>query len=747
MAESESLLGREPGLARNVSSDALWIPITIHLPLGLAKSWTPTCAEFSIYTPLLAIIFFAQLANTVLVPVLPFMVTHVGADPMYYGLLQSAYWVVELVSAPILGSWSDRIGRRAVITGSLVVSAGAHAVLALAPGVRTMLLARVLCGCGFQLALCRAYFAEVGSSHNRASSFGLIGVITGIALTMGPTLGGVVGGSGKPHNSAWFACVLCLIAAAFAARWRPLEPVEKLVTRTDRRRWVRIDLRRGEADASADGADARAPHAGGKGGGGGGGGGGGALPSGAAREPHGSAAIVGDGDGDGDGDVDNRRSVAPDDDDDDANALEGAWRARDRPSGADGARSDGGAGGGGGGAGVDDGDEPKMRAQLPRGPPGVFSRSRVLCKVWRLNAWLVRQGVYPLLVLNTSFRFAFSVYKSSFAFFCMHSFGYGAAEVGVALSLMGLLGIFVQGVLLRIVVRCAQDGNTLYMGLLSTSLGLSMLAVSYTPPLLGLSLGLITVGYGLAVPSLSALFSHVPMQQGVMQGIAGSADRFGQAVGPIAGMQLLNVVGERGLMNYTGIGLFLICTVCVQFIRGSDGAAISTALVRGIWRQLARLKLRLGGNAGALATAETAALLRADGTSASSDDGVLRAHHLNGRSHTHGTRAAGGARDSASSGGYPPPELVVAHASPSQAGLTVRHPNRDGLAAMARERSIPSALGALRADIDARNGGLKRPRSGSIVVRNGVVDVALPSPFDTHVAEDIRMLRERSHSF
>lgn len=186
-------------------------------------------------------------------------------------------------------------------------------------------------------------------------------------------------------------------------------------------------------------------------------------------------------------------------------------------------------------------------------------------------------------------------------------------------------------------------------------------------------------------------------------------------------MQLLNVVGERGLMNYTGIGLFLICTVCVQFIRGSDGAAISTALVRGIWRQLARLKLRLGGNAGALATAETAALLRADGTSASSDDGVLRAHHLNGRSHTHGTRAAGGARDSASSGGYPPPELVVAHASPSQAGLTVRHPNRDGLAAMARERSIPSALGALRADIDARNGGLKRPRSGSIVVRNGVV--------------------------
>lgn len=139
--------------------------------------------------------------------------------------------------------------------------------------------------------------------------------------------------------------------------------------------------------------------------------------------------------------------------------------------------------------------------------------------------------MYPLLLLNTAFRLAFSVYKSSFAFFCMHSFGYGAAEVGLALSLMGLLGIFVQGVLLRLVVAAARDGSALCLGLLATSLGLALLSAAHSAPLLVLSLGLITVGYGLCVPSLSALFSHVPMQQGVMQGIAGSADRLGQAIG------------------------------------------------------------------------------------------------------------------------------------------------------------------------------------------------------------------------
>jgi hypothetical protein len=360
--------GGRLGLHRSLSTEALWIPITIHLPLGLAKSWTPSCAEFSIYTPLLVIIFFAQLANTVLVPVLPFMVTQMGADPIYYGLLQSAYWVVELVSAPVLGGWSDRVGRQRVILGSLLVSAVAHAVLALAPGIRTMLLARVLAGFGFQLALCRAYFAEVGSAKNRASSFGLIGVITGVALTMGPTLGGVVGGSGKPHNSAWFASALCLVAAVVALRWQPLEPVEKLVTRSSRRRWVRIDLRKGQqrggahavqevplldesatlvSDDDDDGSPARQ-------GGAGGGGAGGAEPA----------------------------------DDDDANDCEGA----DGDEAAQHARGAGRKGG------------PSAEA------PACLRRSKLLCKLWKLNLWLARKGVYPLLLLNTAFRFAFSVY-------------------------------------------------------------------------------------------------------------------------------------------------------------------------------------------------------------------------------------------------------------------------------------------------------------------------------------------------
>ena len=55
----------------------------------------------------------------------------------------------------------------------------------------------------------------------------------------------------------------------------------------------------------------------------------------------------------------------------------------------------------------------------------------------------------------------------------------------------------------------------------------------------------------LQVPCISALFSAVPVEQGVMQGIAGAIDRFGQAFGPIVGGIMLKALGEAMLMRCT----------------------------------------------------------------------------------------------------------------------------------------------------------------------------------------------------
>jgi len=187
-------------------------------------------------------------------------------------------------------------------------------------------------------------------------------------------------------------------------------------------------------------------------------------------------------------------------------------------------------------------------------------------KTYKFAVWLNKHSLYPLLLLNFFFRFAFAAYKSVFAFFCMKQLGYETAEVGYLLSGMGLAGMGVQGVLVRVVVGCCGEERALLIAMAATALGFVALSVTSDLTLLVPALGLIAIGYGLAVPCLSTLFSHVPVEQGIMQGIAGAIDRFGQAFGPVVGGAALHMLGEAGLMRVTGFGLAGISSLCLLFI-------------------------------------------------------------------------------------------------------------------------------------------------------------------------------------
>lgn len=180
------------------------MPITINLPLGFAKSFSPeNCAPCTLLFGPFTIILLAQTANTVLVPVLPFLVKDVGADAVTYGLLQSTLWTSQTVLAPLLGWLSDRCGRRPVILLSLLFSAAGNALLAMATTVSMMLVARVVSGLGFQIALFRAYFADTAPKESRTGRFGLIGVITSASLFVGPSLGGLISRAyGRTHARA-----------------------------------------------------------------------------------------------------------------------------------------------------------------------------------------------------------------------------------------------------------------------------------------------------------------------------------------------------------------------------------------------------------------------------------------------------------------------------------------------------------------------------------------------------------------
>jgi hypothetical protein len=129
---------------------------------------------------------------------------------------------------------------------------------------------------------------------------------------------------------------------------------------------------------------------------------------------------------------------------------------------------------------------------------------------------------------------------------------------------MGLGGMFVQGVLVRVVVRWLGEERTLFVAMASTAGGFALLAATHNLQLLVPALSLIAVGYGLTVPCLTTLFSHVPVEQGVMQGIAGAIDRFGQAFGPLVGGALMGMLGEAALSS---VCLVFVGEGCLHWMR------------------------------------------------------------------------------------------------------------------------------------------------------------------------------------
>jgi len=152
---------------------------------------------------------------------------------------------------------------------------------------------------------------------------------------------------------------------------------------------------------------------------------------------------------------------------------------------------------------------------------------------------------------------------------------------------MGVGGMFVQGVLVRVINGSLGEQRTLVLAMACTSLGYAGLAAVASVASLVPCLGLVSLGYGLAVPCISTLFSHVPVEQGVMQGLAGSIDRFGQVFGPVVGGWLLEEAGMETLMVSTGGCLAIVSAVCLCLVvdetsawvrrRGACGAAVDCA--------------------------------------------------------------------------------------------------------------------------------------------------------------------------
>jgi DHA1 family tetracycline resistance protein-like MFS transporter len=144
------------------------------------------------------VVFIDVLGIGIALPVLPMLVGEFTANrelqSYWYGGLVVIYGVMQFFCAPLLGALSDRFGRRPLLLWSLL-GLGVHfLLLALAPTLALMFVARVVGGtAGASFAVANAYASDVTPPEQRAKGFGLVGAAFGLGFIFGPMIGGLLG--------------------------------------------------------------------------------------------------------------------------------------------------------------------------------------------------------------------------------------------------------------------------------------------------------------------------------------------------------------------------------------------------------------------------------------------------------------------------------------------------------------------------------------------------------------------------
>jgi len=186
--------------------------------------------------PILAVNFVGTLGFSIVLPFLVFLVVRLGGNSLVYGVVGATYSVFQLVGAPILGRWSDRVGRKKVLLVSQLGTLASWGIflLALTLPLTTLasvdspilgqftltlplaflFLSRALDGLtGGNVSVANAYLADITTEADRSRNFGRLAVASNLGFILGPTLAGLLGATAAGERLPVLAAFLISIVA------------------------------------------------------------------------------------------------------------------------------------------------------------------------------------------------------------------------------------------------------------------------------------------------------------------------------------------------------------------------------------------------------------------------------------------------------------------------------------------------------------------------------------------------------
>src|SRR5215831_15090150 len=193
---------------------------------------------------LMATAFVDMVGLLMIIPLLPFYVKEPGGNGidvlgMHVGLgsingfIIASFTVAQLLSAPLWGRLSDRVGRRPVLLIALGAAGIAYLIFGLAHSLLVLFLSRLVQGAGGgTVGVIQAYVADSTDPKDRARALGWLSATTNLGVALGPVLGSFAIEMGKrdlmPGAGTWIpgrampgimSAGLCLLNIIFAARY------------------------------------------------------------------------------------------------------------------------------------------------------------------------------------------------------------------------------------------------------------------------------------------------------------------------------------------------------------------------------------------------------------------------------------------------------------------------------------------------------------------------------------------------
>ena len=206
--------------------------------------------------PAYLLTFVNVLGFTILMPVFPFIIESYNAPDWVYGLMLTLYSAFQFIGSPYLGGLSDSLGRKPVLVISQIgtlLSWIIFFVALLFPeyslfGISLSLiiigLSRALDGItGGNTSVANAYVSDITTRQEKSYIFGYLGGIAGIAMIIGPGIGGLTASTSLGFKGTILAAIgISIITLITILLIKESHPKEKRIPRSKFSLWKSINI-------------------------------------------------------------------------------------------------------------------------------------------------------------------------------------------------------------------------------------------------------------------------------------------------------------------------------------------------------------------------------------------------------------------------------------------------------------------------------------------------------------------------